>query len=181
MNICQTCNRPYEVWTCSIEQPYHYTESGLLNVFLAGITVHSCPNCEVESADIPDIDGLHDLISKNIILTPLPMSGAELRFLRKEARLKPREFAERLGVDPKTVTNWESSAKLSIQSDVTVRVLIASKLWSGYALTDVMTQLAQLAGYGWETAESEDIAQLAEENVVMGHANQGWTMGLAAA
>jgi DNA-binding transcriptional regulator YiaG len=177
MSVCQNCERPYEEWTSSVEQPYHYTESGLPGIGLAGITVHSCPNCGVEAADIPDLDGLHDLISKDIVLTPLPMTGQELRFLRKETRLKPKEFAERLGVDPKTIVNWEALEKLNRQTDFTVRILVATELWEGDILTDVVSSLAEIAKYGWEDDEGieEDIAQLAQENTVLGlNADQHW-------
>ncbi len=181
MSVCQTCDKPYEKWTSSIEQPYHYTESGLQGVGLAGITVYSCPNCGVEGADIPDLDGLHDLLAKDILLTPLPMTGRELRFLRKETRLKPKKFAERLGVDPKTITNWEGSEKLNRQTDFTVRVLVATELWEGDALTQVLTPLAEIAKYDWEEELGDDlrqeIAQLAEENTVLGlDDQQQWGM-----
>src|SRR3989442_1334438 len=96
-NSCYRCSKPYEVWKATPQRPYQYTESGLLNIQLIGVTVYSCPNCQIDSADIPNLDGLHDLISRDIILTPLPMTGAELRFLRKETRLKLKDFAERLG------------------------------------------------------------------------------------
>jgi transcriptional regulator with XRE-family HTH domain len=118
-----------------------------------------------------------------IILTPLPMSGSELRFLRKETRLKPKDFAEQLGVDRKTIANWENSPKLSRQSDVTVRVLVATKLWKDNNLTDVLTQLSKLAEHSWEDVDetAQEIAELAEQNTIMRHANQGWDMSTLAA
>jgi DNA-binding transcriptional regulator YiaG len=147
--ICHNCGREYEVREASIEQPYHYTESGLPNIRLVGISVLSCAACAVESADIPDMDGLHNLIAKDIILTPLPMTGRELRFLRKEIRLKPKDFAEQLGVDPKTTNNWENSERLNKQNDVAVRMLVATELWDGIDLHKTLRQLKELAKYSW--------------------------------
>jgi len=181
-NICDNCERPFESWMASIERPYHYTESGLNNIWLEGVTVYSCPNCEVDSADIPDLEGLHNLIAKDIILTPLPMTGAELRFLRKETKLKLKDFAERLAVDPKTINNWEASDHLNKQTDVTIRVLVIAALWRGEDLLKTLTEFAQIAKYGWEEPQSEtekEIEQLAAENTILGR-NEAHEWGMAA-
>jgi DNA-binding transcriptional regulator YiaG len=173
-NICNNCERPFEKWIASEDHRYHYTESGLDNIWLEGVTVYSCPNCEVESADIPSMEGLHKLIAKHIILTPLPMTGAELRFLRKETKLKLKDFAERLAVDPKTVGNWEASDHLNKQTDVTIRVLVIASLWEGDELVKTLEEFAQIAKYSWEgiqpEAEEGDkaIEQLAAENTILG-------------
>lgn len=184
-NLCHSCERNYEVWEASIEHPYRYTESGLNNIWLAGVAVYSCPNCELGSADIPDLEGLHDLIAKDIILTPLPMTGAELRFLRKETKLKLKDFAERLAVDPKTIGNWESSDQLNKQTDVTIRVLVIAALWEGDELFKTLVEFAQIAKYSWEEpqpeAETTDkaIDQLAAENTILG-LNEAHEWGIAA-
>src|SRR5689334_19465658 len=96
-NICPSCGAEYQIRDATYEAPYYYNESGLPNIRLVNIPVYSCASCGVESANIPNMDGLHRLIAKDIILTPLPMTGAELRFLRKEANLKPVEFSELIG------------------------------------------------------------------------------------
>jgi DNA-binding transcriptional regulator YiaG len=184
-NICDNCERPFETWTASIGHPYRYTESGLDDIWLEGVTVYSCPNCEVDSADIPDLEGLHKLIAKDIILTPLPMSGAELRFLRKETKLRLKDFAERLAVDPKTISNWETSDHLSKQTDVTIRVLVIAALWAGDELFKTLVEFAEIAKYSWEGLQSEaeesdkEIEQLAEENTILG-LNEAHEWGMAA-
>lgn len=170
-NTCNNCQRLFETWIASAEHRYHYTESGLDNIWLEGVTVHSCPNCEVESADIPDLEGLHNLIAKFIILTPLPMRGVELRFLRKETKLKLKDFAERLGVDPKTVNNLEKAVQLNKQTDVAVRVLVIAALWQGEEQINTLIELAQIAKYSWEEPEPEtekEIEELAAENTILG-------------
>jgi DNA-binding transcriptional regulator YiaG len=155
-DVCHNCGSEYEVREASIERPYNYTESGLPNIRLVGISVFSCATCAVESADIPDMNGLHNLIAKDIILTPLPMTGYELRFLRKETRIRLKEFAEQLGVDPKTINNWETSEKLNKQTDVTVRMLVATELWDGFELHKTLRQLRELAKYSWEESEEAE-------------------------
>jgi DNA-binding transcriptional regulator YiaG len=184
-NTCSRCGREYEVRTASLEDPYDYSESGLSNIRLVGIPVYRCPSCSVESADIPNMDNLHRLIAKDIILTPFPMSGSELRFLRKEARLTTRDFAERLGVDPRTLTGWEASASLNRQSDILSRLLITGELWQGKERIDVIEQLAGMAEHIWEPeaaeppidALSSDISRLAGENTAYGlNADHEWRM-----
>lgn len=181
-NICDNCERPFEAWIASAEHRYHYTESGLDNVWLEGVTVYSCPNCELESADIPDLEGLHNLIAKDLLLTPLPLRGIELRFLRKETKLKLKEFAEILEVDPKTINNLEKAVHLSKQTDLAVRVLVISTLWQGEELIETLTEFAQIAKYRWEEPEpatEKEIDQLAAENTILG-LNEAHEWNLAA-
>jgi DNA-binding transcriptional regulator YiaG len=184
--LCRNCGKEYEVRVASPEEPYFYTESGLPYIRLIGIPVYSCAKCKAESAEIPQLEVLHGLIAKYILLTPLPMTGAEVRFLRKEARLKPQEFAEKLGVEPRTIPNWEKSEKLSRQVDVLIRVSTISELWQGDERADMLSQLAELLKYPWEPAEEEAgaertaeqaIADLTADNVAYGlNANHEWGM-----
>src|SRR5258706_8330184 len=109
MSLCELCHKELTQGTSTFEAPYHYTESGLSYVYLVNVPTYLCPDCNVQVADIPRMNELHQLISKDALLTPSPMSGEQFRFLRKETRLRPKEFADRVGVDPKTVGNWERS------------------------------------------------------------------------
>jgi DNA-binding transcriptional regulator YiaG len=173
---CKTCGKEYRVRVSSIDAPYHYTESGLPDIRLINIPVYSC--CGVESADIPNMDKLHKLIAQDLILTPRPMSGLQLRFLRKEAKLKPQDVADRFGIDPKTPLNWEKMEVVSRQADLIMRVLVTAELWHGAERAKILDQLSELARYAWETEEVEtepeqenveaDIAQLASDNVAYG-------------
>lgn len=179
MDACYTCNRPYEIWKSSGEHPYHYVESGLQHVWLVGVTVYSCPNCGIESADIPDMDGLHLLIAKDLIVRPIPMSGEELRFLRKEVRMTPTAFADRVGVSPKTVSNWEGSERLSKQTDIALRFLLASELFHGEELEQVLSDLSANAKYSWEVdaeqvTDAGEIPELLEFNVCHGLDSPCW-------
>lgn len=84
---------------------YHYTESGLQNVWLEnGYQVHKTPYGS--GVSIEDIDGLHRLIGRMIARRPR-LTGAELRFLRKELELSQRSLAELLGTSEQNVSLWE--------------------------------------------------------------------------
>lgn len=172
-DTCKKCGKEFSVRIASQEEPYHYTESGLPYIRLENIPVYSC--CGVESADIPDMDKLHRLIAEDLILTPRPMTGLELRFLRKEALLKPQDIAERVGIDPKTVLNWEKAASVNRSADLLIRILVTTELWRGPEMVKILEQLAELARYAWEPEHVEekpnldqDIAQLAADNVAYG-------------
>lgn len=179
MDICHSCNRPYEVWKSTREHPYLYTESGLSQVQLGGVTVYSCPSCNIQSADIPDMDGLHLLLAKELIVRPIAMSGEELRFLRKETRMTPKTFAERVGVDPKTVSNWENAEELSKQTDIALRFVIASELFRDKELDGVLEALSENVKFSWEPGRAQDesaagMRELMEFNTIYGLGTPEW-------
>src|SRR5437667_465464 len=102
-------------------------------------------------------------------------SGAEVRFLRNQARLKPRELADLLGVESRTIPNWERSDTLTRQTDIAVRVLLSNRLWTSQEWVDVVSQFVEMAGYGWDTGEDEpsenhgqELSDLAADNVSYG-------------
>ena len=100
---------------------YHYTESGLLNVWLAG------GYTEIETAygnsvTIDNIEGLHEAIAESLMEQPF-LSGREFRFLRVELSLTQREFGDYLGVGPQSVAQWEKSAHVLAKADQMIRAL----------------------------------------------------------
>lgn len=183
MEICDICGVPLHRSLSTLDNPYHYTESGLPNIRLVNVSVYACPKCHGEVADIPNLRGLHCVIAQDIILTPYPMTGPEFRFLRKETNMKLREFAECMGVDPKTITNWENSEHLSKQNDVAVRFLVAAELGQGKELAETIRELSEISRHSWAVMEeaettdtvTQDVARLAESNTVLGlGSDQTW-------
>lgn len=92
------------------EQQYQYRESGLENVAIV-VAVHTCPKCGETLPEIPNVKGLHAAIADRLCQKPTPLTGAEVRFLRKEMGMKARELADSLGVSPVTVSRWETGAE----------------------------------------------------------------------
>jgi putative zinc finger/helix-turn-helix YgiT family protein len=90
------------------KRPYHYLLSGLSNVYLIGIKYHTCRWCRSQWADIPAIKDLHRLIGKLIVLQPAPLSGEQIRYLRKRLGKKAREFAAIIDAAPETYSRWEN-------------------------------------------------------------------------
>ncbi|MBI5194837.1 MAG: helix-turn-helix domain-containing protein [Nitrospirae bacterium] len=106
---------------------HHYTESGLDNVFLE-TDVYKC-KCGEVIPNIPNIYGLHGLIAKDLVRKDSPLTGNELKFLRKQMNLKANELAQILSVHKVTVSRWENEAeKISIGYDKLIRFLYTQML-----------------------------------------------------
>ena len=106
MKKCWVCEKDLEVIK---DQPYHYKESGLDNVYLHGIIQYKCSGCGEEAAEIPNIEDLHLLIGKSIICNNEHLSAREVVYLKKELGLKSKDMAELLSVTPQEYLNWENS------------------------------------------------------------------------
>lgn len=100
---------------------YHYTESGLRNIWLAsgyefvetrygrGIAIHNVP-------------GLHSLIGKQLAHKHR-LTGTELRFLRKEMGLSQRALGELLGASDQAVAKWEKTSRVPKTADRMTRLI----------------------------------------------------------
>jgi putative zinc finger/helix-turn-helix YgiT family protein len=99
---CPNCQREHQT---KIGE-YHYTESGLPNVWLLGVEVFEC-ECGESLAFIPCIQELHKLIACELITQENSLSGPEIRFLRKTMGLKAKDFADLLGVKNVSISRWE--------------------------------------------------------------------------
>lgn len=105
-------------------QLYHYTESGLDNLYLTGITVEECQKCGDISPWLPKLNKLHRTIARAIVMQPSSLTGQEIRFLRSERELKAKDFATLLSVDPVTLSRWENSQQQpSTQNDSFIRTI----------------------------------------------------------
>ena len=80
MEKCWKCGNDLSVIK---DQPYQYKESGLDFVYLIGILQYKCV-CGETFVEIPRINELHLLIGKNIVCKKELLTGAEVKFLRKE-------------------------------------------------------------------------------------------------
>jgi putative zinc finger/helix-turn-helix YgiT family protein len=105
----------------TMEQPYHFVESGLDNVYLVGITVRTCADCREELPEIPNISQLHDKIAETIATKPAELAGGEIRFLRKNLGLKAEEFAKHMGTTSVSVSRWENGHDVSKENDKLIR------------------------------------------------------------
>ena len=104
-----------------MNKAYHYTESGLTNVWLAnGYTVRSTKYGE--GVSIHDVDGLHRALERALTSKPR-LTGAEVRFLRKEIGLSQRSLGALLGVTDQAVALWERKGQLPKTADRLLRLI----------------------------------------------------------
>ncbi|MGH9765172.1 MAG: type II TA system antitoxin MqsA family protein [Blastocatellia bacterium] len=105
-------------------QRYHYTESGLDNVYLENIEVRVCDSCGDQIPRISRINDLHATIGRALVMKPTLLVGKEIRFLRQHLGMKSREFAALLRVDNSTLSRWEQGDQaVGPQSDGLIRLL----------------------------------------------------------
>ncbi len=100
---------------------YHYTESGLTNVWLAnGYTIRKTKYGE--GVSIQDSEGLHRALARALSNKPR-LTGTEVRFLRKEMGLSQRGLGELLGVTDQAVALWERKGRLPKTADRLLRLI----------------------------------------------------------
>lgn len=120
---CRTCGKA-ELATRA--ETYLYTESGLPNVVLVGVDVRRCPACGHHELVLPRVVDLHRTIAHTVIHKPARLSGSEVRFLRKYLGWSGADFARHIGVDPSTVSNWETDKEpIGPSSDRALRLMVA--------------------------------------------------------
>lgn len=111
-----------------MNKPYHYTESGLLNVYIEGIVVEVDDDGD-EIITIPAINDLHHVIATGIIRHAKGMSGDELRFLRSEMGLSQAELAGLVHRDKQSIGRWErGEVELDSASEAVIRRMAIEKL-----------------------------------------------------
>jgi DNA-binding transcriptional regulator YiaG len=120
--------------------PYHYTECGLRNVWLqSGYTVHKTPYGK--GVSIRDVDGLHALIGRSLANKP-KLSGAELRFLRKELGLSQAALGRLVGTSEQNVSLWERRGRIPKASDRLVRLIYVEKTSGNVKVRELIERLS---------------------------------------
>lgn len=117
---CYSCGKNTQIRKV---QKYQYTGTGLENIFLDNIEVRFCRKCEMESPLIPRILTLHNTIGYAIVCKNNPLNGREIRFLRKNLRIKSQDWAKLLRTDKSVYSRWENGQDISPQSDLLIRYL----------------------------------------------------------
>jgi YgiT-type zinc finger domain-containing protein len=128
---------------------YRFRESGLDNVVLKGIEIVGCPACGDESPILPKLDGLLRTLAMAIVTSKRPLSGPEVRYLRKYLAMSGDQFARILHTDKSTLSKWENGAvNLGSKSDLLIR---AVALHLGRALREEAEQVIR----GFEQIDEE--------------------------
>lgn len=103
---------------------YRFRESGLDNVVLKGIEIVRCPVCGDESPIIRNLEGLLRTLALAIVTSKLPLTGSEVRYLRKYLLMSGEQFARMLHTDKSTLSKWENGAvNIGSKSDLLIRAV----------------------------------------------------------
>ena len=106
--------------------PYHFVDSGLSNVYLVGIRYSVCRSCGKQAANIPAVKQLMQALARAVVENEAPLSGSEIRFLRKRLGKKASEFAGIIGVSDEEISRWENDkVGPSKSADRLIRVFYA--------------------------------------------------------
>jgi putative zinc finger/helix-turn-helix YgiT family protein len=123
-NICPNCNLRGKIR----KGKYHYTESGLRNVWLMGVEIFIC-ECGETFAFIPCPQELHKLIARILLRKEDQLTGREICFLRKHMGLKAKDFAKQVGVQNVTISRWEHGDTIPPESiDRLIRFFYATEM-----------------------------------------------------
>mgnify|MGYP001251735209 CR=1 FL=1 len=123
------------------DEPYHYTQCGLDNIYLHGGFNRVMVDDE-EFISINNIDGLWKVIGIEIVTTEGNLNPQEIRFLRSHMRLTQEELAKKLGVDTQTVARWEKEqSKIPGPADLAIRTLFLTSDAAAPEGSEVITRL----------------------------------------
>ena len=98
-------------------QPYHFTESGLDNVYLTN-GFKRVQTKYGEAVSFMHADELLNVIGEALAVSKRDLTGKELRFLRHRLNITQSELGQFLGVDHQTIGRWERDEIKATESAV---------------------------------------------------------------
>ncbi len=131
---------------------YHYTESGLQNVYIEGLEPMVDDDGDI-TVQIPMINDLHRAIALGIVSHEKGMSSQELRFLRSEMGMTQAELAQLVHRDKQSVGRWErGDCPMEGSVEAIIRAVAIERL--GLAGAPTIERLARMS---IQTAEIQPI------------------------
>ena len=150
-------------------EPFHFTASGLENVFLVGIKYFEKADGTFV-AEIPAIQQLMYVIARSLVFSDSELDGSEIRFLRKRLGCKSSDFAKFLSLDLSTLSRVENEKQAS-SPQVSKLVKIAYTILCKDPEPSMVEFRQQLA-----TLLLEDMKEHSEHKIlVMVSASNEWT------
>lgn len=125
---------------------YHYTESGLRNVWLVnGFTVTKTNYGKGVSFE--NVEGLHRSIGKWLCSNSPRLKGPEVRFLRQEMELSQAGLAKLLGNNSQSVALWEKSrGQVPKWADRLLRALYREHMGENVKIRALVEKAASMEG-----------------------------------
>ena len=121
---------------------YHYTESGLQNVWLKnGYVIHNTPYGK--GVSIHDVAGLHKIMGRVIARQP-KLTGAQLRFLRKEMGMSQSALAALIGTSEQNVSLWERRGHIPKTGDRLIKALYVEHIGGNEKIRELIDRINAL-------------------------------------
>jgi putative zinc finger/helix-turn-helix YgiT family protein len=128
MTIKHNCEDHSIEIKATADKPYHFTWSGLDNVYVSGIGYRRCTVCDNVSAAYPAAVQLMDVLAEAVATKPTALNGEEIRFLRTHAHKRAVDFAALVGVSIEQVSRWENNRNRPEKAtDKLIRLLTAKQ------------------------------------------------------
>lgn len=111
--MARNCNECGSAKVKTIEpEQYHYTLSGLENVYLrGGVIEYICAECGERSTAIKNIRNLHKVLAFSLISAKRRLDGKELRFLREYLGYSADDLAGIMDYSVETIRKIESNSQ----------------------------------------------------------------------
>ncbi len=123
---------------------YHYTESGLSNVYIEGLEFAVDDDGD-EVIHIPFVAALHVEIVRGIVLQKGTMGADQIRFVRTELGMTQSDLGSILGVTGLTVGRWErEECPMDKSNETLLRKMAAENLLGAFEAK--VEELAQNIG-----------------------------------
>lgn len=118
---CSNCGQQ----ATRVRRNYLFRESGLSNAVLKDIEIVVCDQCGNGDPIIPHLSEVIALLASAIVRKPRPLTGEDVRFLRKQMDMNGETFARHLGVDKTTLSKWENNQiQIGSNSDRLIRAVV---------------------------------------------------------
>ena len=106
---------------------HHYIECGLDAIYLKGIDISDCKQCNESFVSLPKVSQLHTLIGTILSQKKTLLNGFEIRFLRKNLGLSAKKFSKYLSVSNATLSRWENDKQeITTPHDRLIRLIYVS-------------------------------------------------------
>lgn len=148
-----------------MKDAFHYTSCGLRNVWLKNGFVEKV-TAYGKAISIHNIEGLHRAIGLYLAGNKPRLSGAEVRFLRKELDMSQAHLAQVLGVAETSVRGWEKHrTQITKPAERILRLLYREHVSGDGTVRELVERLSEInrdaykkeikleeTGVGWRTA-----------------------------
>ncbi len=148
------------------QTPFHYTASGLDNVYLLGGYLLEKTSYG-DAVTINNIKELHQAIGIHLIGLPRPLSSKEFRFLRKEIGASQQKFGDMLGgLDGQTIARYEKGeTAINGSSERLSRMVYAMNLMDRNDLQEMVQSIKD----AFDSKLNED-----EAGIYLNETSDGW-------